>query len=57
MTAIVNFLEQTGFYLLGQDGNWKCLSITSPDESVYYWFPPNPNHTPAYDFYTGKPKE
>ena len=25
MTAIVNFLEQTGFYLLGQDGNWKCL--------------------------------
>ena len=25
MTAIINFLEQTGFYLLGQDGNWKCL--------------------------------
>ena len=25
MEAIVNFLEQTGFYLLGQDGNWKCL--------------------------------
>ncbi len=25
MTAILNFLEQTGFYQFAQDGNWKCL--------------------------------
>ncbi len=25
MTAIVNFLQQTGFYMLAQNGNWKCL--------------------------------
>ncbi|MBR1781576.1 MAG: sodium ion-translocating decarboxylase subunit beta [Oscillospiraceae bacterium] len=25
MTAILNFLQQTGFYQFGQDGNWKCL--------------------------------
>ena len=25
MTAIINFLQQTGFYMFGQDGNWKCL--------------------------------
>ena len=25
MPAIINFLQQTGFYLFGQDGNWKCL--------------------------------
>ena len=25
MPAIINFLQQTGFYMFGQDGNWKCL--------------------------------
>ena len=25
MTAIINFLQQTGFYMFGQEGNWKCL--------------------------------
>ena len=25
MTAILNFLEQTGFYQFSFDGNWKCL--------------------------------
>ena len=25
MTAIINFLQQTGFYMFGQDGNGKCL--------------------------------
>jgi carboxybiotin decarboxylase len=25
MTAIVNFLQQTGFYQFASDGNWKCL--------------------------------
>ncbi len=25
MTAIVNFLEQTGFYQFSLNGNWKCL--------------------------------
>ncbi len=25
MTAILNFLQQTGFYQFSQDGNWKCL--------------------------------
>ena len=25
MAAITNFLQQTGFYMFGQDGNWKCL--------------------------------
>ena len=25
MAAIINFLQQTGFYLFGQDGNVKCL--------------------------------
>ena len=25
MPAIINFLQQTGFYMFGQDGNGKCL--------------------------------
>ena len=25
MAAINNFMQQTGFYMFGQDGNWKCL--------------------------------
>ena len=25
MPAIINFLQQTGFYMFGQEGNWKCL--------------------------------
>ena len=25
MAAIINFMQQTGFYMFGQDGNWKCL--------------------------------
>ena len=25
MPAIINFMQQTGFYMFGQDGNWKCL--------------------------------
>ena len=25
MDAIINFMQQTGFYMFGQDGNWKCL--------------------------------
>ena len=25
MVAIINFLEQTGFYMFSQGGNWKCL--------------------------------
>ena len=23
MTAIINFLQQTGFYMFGQEGNWS----------------------------------
>ncbi len=25
MPAIINFLQQTGFYMFGQEGNWMCL--------------------------------
>ena len=25
MAAIINFMQQTGFYMFGQEGNWKCL--------------------------------
>ena len=25
MPAIINFAQQTGFYMFGQEGNWKCL--------------------------------
>ena len=25
MAAIIDFLQQTGFYMFGQDGNWLCL--------------------------------
>ena len=25
MAAIINFAQQTGFYMFGQEGNWKCL--------------------------------
>ena len=25
MPAIINFMQQTGFYMFGQEGNWKCL--------------------------------
>ena len=25
MPAIINFLQQTGFYMFGQEGNWQCL--------------------------------
>ena len=25
MAAINNFMQQTGFYMFGQEGNWKCL--------------------------------
>ena len=25
MAAILNFFQQTGFYLFSADGNWKCL--------------------------------
>ena len=25
MDAIIRFLQDTGFYLFSQDGNWRCL--------------------------------
>lgn len=25
MEAIIRFLQDTGFYLFTQDGNWRCL--------------------------------
>ena len=25
MAAIINFMQQTGFYMFGQEGTWKCL--------------------------------
>ena len=36
MTAIINFLQQTGFYMFGQDGNWKCLIMIAVSFVLLY---------------------
>lgn len=27
MDAIIRFLQDTGFYLFSQDGNWRCPNV------------------------------
>ena len=36
MTAIINFLQQTGFYMFGQEGNWKCLIMIAVSFVLLY---------------------
>ena len=36
MPAIINFLQQTGFYMFGQDGNWKCLIMIAVSFVLLY---------------------
>ena len=40
-------------------GDWNLMGIHAPEKyGVYYWYSPDFNSSnPAYDFYTGKPKE
>ena len=36
MAAINNFMQQTGFYMFGQDGNWKCLIMIAVSFVLLY---------------------
>ena len=36
MPAIINFLQQTGFYMFGQEGNWKCLIMIAVSFVLLY---------------------
>ena len=36
MTAIINFMQQTGFYMFGQEGNWKCLIMIAVSFVLLY---------------------
>ena len=36
MPAIINFLQQTGFYMFGQEGNWKCLIMIGISFALLY---------------------
>ena len=37
MAAINNFMQQTGFYMFGQEGNWKCLIMIAVSLSCCIW--------------------
>ena len=36
MAAINNFMQQTGFYMFGQEGNWKCLIMIAVSFVLLY---------------------
>ena len=36
MPAIINFMQQTGFYMFGQEGNWKCLIMIAVSFVLLY---------------------
>ena len=36
MPAIINFAQQTGFYMFGQEGNWKCLIMIAVSFVLLY---------------------
>ena len=36
MPAIINFLQQTGFYMFGQEGNWMCLIMIGISFALLY---------------------
>ena len=36
MSAIINFLQQTGFYMFGQEGNWMCLIMIGISFALLY---------------------
>ena len=36
MAAIINFMQQTGFYMFGQEGNWKCLIMIAVSFVLLY---------------------
>ncbi|MDY5943122.1 MAG: sodium ion-translocating decarboxylase subunit beta [Oscillospiraceae bacterium] len=36
MPAIINFLQQTGFYMFGQEGNWMCLIMIAISFALLY---------------------
>ena len=36
MAAINNFMQQTGFYMFGQEGNWKCLIMIAVSFALLY---------------------
>ena len=36
MPAIINFMQQTGFYMFGQEGNWKCLIMIGISFALLY---------------------
>ena len=51
MPAIINFLQQTGFYMFGQDGNWKCLIMIAISFILMYLAAAAPAHFLRYAVY------